>query len=148
VLEDRAQVIVVPGVDPVDHRLEPPAHDRQRRAQLVRHVGQERASLRVDRAEALAHRVEGARQRAHLTAAALRHAGRVVPALDLRGALDQRRDRRHSAPHRPCERDKAADAAEQDRHRDAAQLPRGADHAERDERGPHAGGDDRGQRQQ
>jgi hypothetical protein len=56
VLEDRAQVTVVSGVDPVDHRLEPSAHDRQRRSQFVRHIGEERAPLRVDRAEASSSR--------------------------------------------------------------------------------------------
>ena len=44
-LEDRAEVLVVARVDPVEHRLEPPAHDRERRPQLVRDVGQERAPL-------------------------------------------------------------------------------------------------------
>ena len=38
--EHRAQVVVVARMDPVEHRLESPAHDRQGRPQLVRDVGE------------------------------------------------------------------------------------------------------------
>ena len=118
-------MVVVARMDPVEHRLEPAAHDRERRAQLVRDVGEERAPLRVDRAEARAHRVERAGERAHVAAAPLGHARRVVAALDLRGRLDQRPDRRDPPPQsRADQDDEAADAADEDDERGERAAPR------------------------
>ena len=149
VLEDRAQVLVVARVDAVEHRLEPPAHDRERRAQLVRDVGEERAALRVDRAQARAHRVERARERAHVAAAALGHARGVVAVLDLRGRLDQRADRRHPPAHRAR---RARGSSRRRRRRIASATTRrpdgGRDRADGDERGPDARRDDAAHRQQ
>ena len=140
--EDRAQMVVVAGMDAVEHRLEPPAHDRKRRAQLMRDVGEERPSLGVDGTEAFAHRVERACERAHVPAASLGHACRIVASLDLLGRLDQRGDRSEPPARRAHDHHEAADAAHEDDERERAEPSRGRDRAERDERGPDSSGHD------
>ena len=104
-------------MNPIQHRLEPPAYDRDRRPQLVRDVRQERAPLRVDRAQAGAHRVEGAREPADVTSAPLGNPRGVVAALDLRRRLDQRPEGRHPPPNRAPEDDEAADTGNEDHER-------------------------------
>ena len=64
--EQRRESFGVRGVDAVGDRLELALKDRERRPQLVRHVGEEGAPPRVAGLEAGAHLVEGSRQRAHL----------------------------------------------------------------------------------
>ena len=142
VAEDRTQMVIVARMDAVEHRLEPPAHDRKRRAQLMRDVCEEGPPLGVAGTEALAHGVERACECAHVPATSLGHACRIVPSLDLLGRLDQRRDR--SEPPARCahDHDEAADAAHEDDERESTQPSRGRDRAERDESGPDPGGRD------
>ena len=54
---------LVCGVDAVGDRLEVALHDRQRRPQLVAHVGQQRATLALIGLEPFDHRVEPVDQR-------------------------------------------------------------------------------------
>ena len=61
-VEDPAHVLRVGRVDAVGDRLGLAPDDRQRRPQLVGHLGQEGAAPRLRRLQPGAHRVEGARQ--------------------------------------------------------------------------------------
>ena len=57
-LEDRRDVRGVGRMHAVEERLDVALHDRERRAQLMRHIGEELLALRFIRAEARGHRVE------------------------------------------------------------------------------------------
>ena len=149
VREDGAQVVVVARVDPVQHRLEPAAHDRERRAQLVRDVGEERAPLRVDRAEARAHRVERrARARAPRGLPARARAPSSRRARSARPPRSAPRWARSAAATRAARTHEDSDAADEDRERGDAQARGGGDRADRDEGGPDARRHDAAHRQQ
>ena len=72
---------------------------RQRRSQLVHHVGKKGSPLLVARLEARRHRVERARHRPQLAWPGFGNRGRVVTAFDATGRVDQIVHRPREAPH-------------------------------------------------
>ena len=94
-VEDRREVLRVGRVDPVDDRLDVAANDRQGRAQLMAHIGEQRAPLAFVRLEALGHRVEACRELDELPGASPRPRDphRVVAVGDPAGGLHELVDR-------------------------------------------------------
>jgi hypothetical protein len=81
-LQHRKEVGVVARVDALDQALEVALDDGERRAQLVRDVGQETPPLLVVRLEALGHLIERAGEATDLRRPALGDAHRVVARSD------------------------------------------------------------------
>src|SRR2546430_16258354 len=83
----------------VDDGLDIALDDRERRPELVTHVGEEPAALLFASLEACAHRVERARERAHFARTAFGDSGREVARLDPPGRADDVAERgRERAP--------------------------------------------------
>jgi hypothetical protein len=55
-------VLGIGGIDAVEERFEVALHDRERRPQLVRHIGQQASPLALAALEAPRHRVERRRE--------------------------------------------------------------------------------------
>ena len=91
---------LVGGVDTVDHRFKFASQNRQGRAQLVAHVGQECAALSLVLFEAGGHGVERLHERPQLSRAGVifGDARRVVPRLHASGRLDQIAERESDSP--------------------------------------------------
>ena len=88
----------ISGIDAVGDGLDVGSHDGQRRAQLVRHVGQEAAAFSLVDGQACAHLVEGPCQRAGLAWTALRDLHVEIAGLDTSGRCDQVVDGLGQAP--------------------------------------------------
>ena len=108
----------VGGVDAIGHALEAALDHRQRRPQLVRHIGEEASTLSLVRVEPLAHRVERSRERAHGPGPGLGHPHGEIALLDPPGGVDQLVDGRREAPDPTCDADdqEQADHDGGDRH--------------------------------
>ena len=89
---------VVEAAHAVLHGLDLGAHGGERRAQLVRHVGQPGAPRGLDRVQALGHVVEGAAQQGQFVRAAHLHARAEPPVRHVLRALRERVDRAEPAP--------------------------------------------------
>ncbi len=124
-VEDRPEVLGVGRVDAVDDRLDVAPDDRQRRAQLMAHVGQQRPPLAFVRLQALGHRVEAGRQLDELagTAPGPRDPHGVIamghPARRVDHLVDRLGDRPDSAPDEQDSQEQEGQAAEAEGHHHA-----------------------------
>ena len=146
---------LVRRVHTVDERLQIPLHDRERRAQLVAHVGEKPPALLLSGLEPARHGVERACESACFTGASLAHSGREVAVGDAAHRLDHisersgeptKRSRRqqeavqhHEQPH--AARDIANRVGRSERRGERPEEDRRPDHREdrgRDEEHRHA----------
>ena len=88
-VQDGRQVRGIGRIDAVRDGLDVGAHDGQRRAQLVRHVGQEAAAFSLVDSQPGAHLVERSRQCPRLAWTALRDLHVEIAGLDASGRRDQ-----------------------------------------------------------
>ena len=88
-VQDRRQVRRIGGIDAVGDGLHVGAHDGQRRAQLVRHVGQEAAPFSLVDGQPGAHLVERPCQRPRLARTALGDLHVQIACLDASGRRDE-----------------------------------------------------------
>src|SRR6185503_1188547 len=88
-IEDGLEVRWVSGIHAVEERLEIALHDRERRAYLVRHIGEQATTLALAALETPGHRVEGRGQRPKLARTTRAHSDAVVAGLDVLGGVDE-----------------------------------------------------------
>ena len=90
-LEDRVEVGLVRGMDPVEDRLDVAGDDRERRPQLVRDIGEQAPALGLVGLEPRGHRVEAADEVANGPRRGARNVdpGAVVAGLDPRRLIDE-----------------------------------------------------------
>ena len=121
---------LVRRMDAVDDRLEAAADHRERRAQLVAHVGEERLAAALVGCEPLGHRVEAPDELAERprTALGARDPGGVVAGLHGPRRLDQRssvRPVRHAPP--PAKRTTSAMTSARNERASTTMLGPGSD---------------------
>ena len=109
-----AELTLVRRIHAVQQSFELALNHRQRRAQLVRHVGHQIAAQAIVVLQAFGHRVERARKRAHRRRPVLRHPRRVVARRHAVGALHDGAERQADVPHGEDQRERDGDGAQHD----------------------------------
>src|SRR3954466_9436537 len=105
---------VVTGVDPVEHALGVAADDREWGAELVRHVGEEIAPLRLIHLQAASHGIERLHQAADLPVGAGLHPHGVI---SIGNAVRRRHhfgNRSGGVTHRSPDKEESADDEDQE----------------------------------
>ena len=111
--QDRFEVRSIGRVQAVQHGLGVPLDDRQRRAELVGHVGQEIAALFFAAAQTLGHGVERPGQPSHLTGSTLVDSDVVLTGRHPVGGLHHLAERLRGPSHGSTERDEAEEQQRQ-----------------------------------
>ncbi len=104
-VERRPKVLLVGGMDAVEHRLDLALDHRERRPELVADVRQQGPALSLVRLEARGHPVEGTHESPHRQRAPrpFPNAGAVVARFDAPGGLDEIAEWDGEPPDRPAD---------------------------------------------